>query len=735
MSSPQASGRDDAQAEEPLLTAVPVWSEATARIIEEITQSVSEEGANPLAFSSSSSSSSSLTPSPPPSPSSSLPSMGPAGGEGHGGVAAAAEEPPEGASPTIVADRIDIGETLRGWMKNASHIVSIERVASAARRGAGAAARLQRASLDEPLSGEAVPSAGSSKSRSASEGPPLPVRSIASNEGRSGEALAFRDATDSICSFPDCVAALNITSNRFHCRKCNGWYCGLHAGHASLALKLDPRSGEPSAARGLWSRVCQRCFADRFYRSEAHLLGGGGGDDDHHQQVRLFLDALPIKDHRAHFEARRRAFSSVAIIEAARLEESLSRLLQFSVATPAGGAAHRGGKGRSAAGREKRVPLRIYEQMAISWQADEAASHCRVCARPFTLISRRKHHCRICGFVICGDASCSRFFSLTDSPVPLAAEPSASGSFEGSAAVRCCMLCERILFRRRTIRRQLYDTNESDPVRPLVSEVGAVKGQIDAILPRFKEQLLRFESELDRLPPVERRILDARHEAMTARDTLMLLFRHLDATGKTIRRHSLAMGGEGHQPPTGGVDGGTVGSVNGSAASGGTGSPVHHQGPTARRIYANIHRSITIYLQGNMFTLQVLPRLDMKRLKRSSPRLLPDGDGDACRQESPNTPSKEGRGRASEALSFLPRLLASSFGGDGGTAHPEILPANHGALTGRLAGLEEQRASLESFLEEAYKAHQLDSVRALRMSIDEVAAEIALTQAILRPKR
>jgi hypothetical protein len=42
------------------------------------------------------------------------------------------------------------------------------------------------------------------------------------------------------------------------------------------------------------------------------------------------------------------------------------------------------------------------------WRSDASASKCTDCGRPFTLLLRRRHHCRRCGFVFCGDCTHAR---------------------------------------------------------------------------------------------------------------------------------------------------------------------------------------------------------------------------------------------------------------------------------------------------------------------------------------
>jgi rabenosyn-5 len=51
-----------------------------------------------------------------------------------------------------------------------------------------------------------------------------------------------------------------------------------------------------------------------------------------------------------------------------------------------------------------------YEQRIVEWLDHSKVSLCPSCAKPFGL-SRRKHHCRLDGFVICDD--CSQFLSFS----------------------------------------------------------------------------------------------------------------------------------------------------------------------------------------------------------------------------------------------------------------------------------------------------------------------------------
>lgn len=44
-------------------------------------------------------------------------------------------------------------------------------------------------------------------------------------------------------------------------------------------------------------------------------------------------------------------------------------------------------------------------ERAPQWMPDNTSSHCTRCTEPFTMFTRRKHHCRSCGSLVCGSCS------------------------------------------------------------------------------------------------------------------------------------------------------------------------------------------------------------------------------------------------------------------------------------------------------------------------------------------
>ena len=57
------------------------------------------------------------------------------------------------------------------------------------------------------------------------------------------------------------------------------------------------------------------------------------------------------------------------------------------------------------------VKRKSHEQAVVSWLPEESVKLCPNCARSFNL-TRRKHHCRLCGSIMCADCSDYVHFDL-----------------------------------------------------------------------------------------------------------------------------------------------------------------------------------------------------------------------------------------------------------------------------------------------------------------------------------
>lgn len=100
-----------------------------------------------------------------------------------------------------------------------------------------------------------------------------------------------------------------------------------------------------------------------------------------------------------------------AALERGRLEGRLTRLTRLLVAPAPSSSV--GGLWASLAGSGRKAYVRTLEQSIVPWEEDEKVSECPECRRAFSA-SLRRHHCRTCGRVVCGDPAteCSRKVAL-----------------------------------------------------------------------------------------------------------------------------------------------------------------------------------------------------------------------------------------------------------------------------------------------------------------------------------
>ncbi|KAH6918704.1 FYVE zinc finger-domain-containing protein [Coprinopsis sp. MPI-PUGE-AT-0042] len=222
--------------------------------------------------------------------------------------------------------------------------------------------------------------------------------------------------------------------------------------------------------------------------------------------------------------------------------------------------------------------VRAAEQRITPWEDDNAASKCPLCQTSFHPLTNRKHHCRLCGKIICSlpqkvphrPVMCSLLFVVdsktrqieevgegVDYGVRRRNRPESEDKF--LKAVRICRSCRPVLMHER-------HSQQAEEV-PLFFKLYDVfinlEKEIEDALPQFQELLLSL-SHNDQ--PTK--------EASTARKRLLEAFAQYDKLSKQIRALPCPNG----------------------------------PGSSQDRIQASIATRANLFLQKNMFPLQSLPR-------------------------------------------------------------------------------------------------------------------------------
>ena len=189
------------------------------------------------------------------------------------------------------------------------------------------------------------------------------------------------------CSDPLCGKRLGAQHGQVNCRSCGKLFCDEHT---MYQMKLS-RSAQHEPVRGLWYRVCETCYKTRE------------GYNDHNGFER---------SHMEYFKSMRRKVVDKQTLETSRLESRLTRLTQLLADPPPPDSNQSRGLWHSLAGKGTHV--RILEQTIVPWEDDATVNECPFCQQPFSQYTLRRHHCRTCGRVVCGDpaTACSSEIGL-----------------------------------------------------------------------------------------------------------------------------------------------------------------------------------------------------------------------------------------------------------------------------------------------------------------------------------
>ncbi|KAF3903137.1 Rabenosyn-5 [Orbilia brochopaga] len=355
-----------------------------------------------------------------------------------------------------------------------------------------------------------------------------------------------------LCTEPACGKLLGSSNGIVNCRKCGKLFC---EDHTMYQIKLS-RAALHEPVRGAWCRVCESCYVSR----DGYL--------DHKATVR---------DHTTDFLALRRKTVDKQHLETSRLDKRLTKLTQ-ALTDPAAAEAlnvqqQQNSRVWPVSLNGLRNQRKLLEQSVVSWEDDAKVSNCPFCKQTFTNFSLRKHHCRLCGRVVCGDhrTGCSKEVGLNVN-VNYKPPNSLTEKMEGMALdVRMCRDCNGILFSKRDF---LDEISKKPPDQRSYETMVQFEKGIITMLPRF-QKLLSTLQDPDKPPSMQQR-----SEASKTRKRLLDAFTQYDTAAKRI--------------------------LNLSTDS-----------PTQQQLQRSIYMYSVEFLQTHMFPLKALPKI-LKQTKASS---------------------------------------------------------------------------------------------------------------------
>ncbi|SLM39429.1 vacuolar segregation protein [Lasallia pustulata] len=345
-----------------------------------------------------------------------------------------------------------------------------------------------------------------------------------------------RHGPNDVCSEPMCGKRLTSTNGKVNCRKCGRLFCDEHT---MYQMKLS-RSAQHEPVRGIWCRVCETCYKSRE------------GYNDHNGLER---------DHTKEFSDLRRKTVDKTYLEISRLEKRLSKLTQSLANLPRDENVPNGGLLWALSGaKNQRKQL---EQSVVMWEDDASVLRCPFCQQEFSNYTFRRHHCRLCGRVVCGDprTGCSSEVGLNVA--------TKKATEEVGIDIRMCKECKHTVFSKKDFALELG--NKPPDMRAYENLVEFERG-IRLLLPKFQRLLVALQDP-DK-PPSSVQLADA----SKIRKRLIDSFSQYNVAARRIR-----------DLPT--------------------------ESPTQKRLQSSIYQQASNFLHLHMLPLKTLPKV----LKHASP--------------------------------------------------------------------------------------------------------------------
>ncbi|KAF8319345.1 hypothetical protein DL93DRAFT_2225285 [Clavulina sp. PMI_390] len=339
--------------------------------------------------------------------------------------------------------------------------------------------------------------------------------------------------------------------------------------------------------------------------------------------------------------------------------------------------------------------IRAAEQVITPWQDDAAATACPHCQQSFHPITNRKHHCRLCGLVVCAlppkkpnrirpcsllitvDKKTGRVREVPETISYGVSKRNSTTSVPGVGDVgekeaknfRICRECNAIISRKE----MLYEAHTATAFTRLHALLLRVESDIETSLASLQTLLpdLSFAPELTSSP-----------EILHLRKELTTLFADYDAIAKRIRGLPVP------PPPAVAAAAGKKKAVDGGKKGTDGGMTISAQ----ERVQLAVWTRAVNFMQMHVGLMQRLPKPPTHKHSSSSVSRSQSQSGSS----TPATPENE-------------KVVIDT---DAAAAHS-------------LQPLLEQEALLESFIQEASAQRKFEDVKSLKGSLVEIRAEIA----------
>ncbi|EJS42291.1 pep7p [Saccharomyces arboricola H-6] len=264
-----------------------------------------------------------------------------------------------------------------------------------------------------------------------------------------------------------CGRALDNEVSAANCRKCGKLHCRRHLPNMiklNLFAQYDPKHGK-------WYNCCHDCFSKK------------PGYNDYGGAVDLTHEYFKIRD-------MKKEDKNLRILQ---LENRFVRLVDGLITI------YKKYNGSIIYNLKMNNEMSKLERTVTPWRDDRSVIFCNVCSEPFGVLLR-KHHCRLCGMIVCDDAirNCSNQISIgylmsAASDLPFQYDAQKDSLFDVPVSIRLCSHCVSMIFLGRK-----FSKDVGTPLSGIFAKYESMQNiskVIDSLLPIFEDSLNNLKSE------------------------------------------------------------------------------------------------------------------------------------------------------------------------------------------------------------------------------------------------